>query len=186
MSSWRSQVGGWPQAIHAAIQALAVLMAQELRLTRLLLSFPLSNTAYGHKAKHLLHNQASQMHQQSSQQFLWYPVSSENYGSVMPGAWIPAKFILLPLGKDARGQERAMKTGKPHRKVRCPLMQGKSRDIPKKTKAKNIKKRAEVLTHCRHTGAAEMHLQVVLTCTDWKTGTCAGRAEEEILFPTSP
>lgn len=34
-------MGGWPQAIHAVIQALAVLMAQELRLTRLPLSSPL-------------------------------------------------------------------------------------------------------------------------------------------------
>lgn len=41
MSGWRCQVGGWPQAIHAAIQALAVLMAQELRLTPLLLCSPI-------------------------------------------------------------------------------------------------------------------------------------------------
>lgn len=33
-------MGGWPQAIHAAIQAPAVLMAQELILTHLLLSSP--------------------------------------------------------------------------------------------------------------------------------------------------
>lgn len=45
-------------------------------------------------------------------------------------------------------------------------MQRKSRDIPKKSRAKNIKKRAEVLTQRRHTGATEMHFQLLLTCTD--------------------
>lgn len=59
-----------------------------------------------------------------------------------------------------------MKTGEPHRKVRCPLMQRKSKDIPKKSRAKNIKKRAEVLAQHRHTGDTGIHLQLVLTRTD--------------------
>lgn len=59
-----------------------------------------------------------------------------------------------------------MRTGEPHRKVHCPLTQRKSRDIPKKSRAKNIKKRAEVFAQSRHTGATEMHLQLVLTRTD--------------------
>lgn len=78
-----------------------------------------------------------------------------------------------------------MRTGEAQRKVRCPLVHRKSRGTAKKSRAKNIKKRAEVLTRCRHTGATEMHLQLVLTCTDGKTSTCVGKVEKDVLFPSS-
>lgn len=149
-----------------------------------LAQLPLSSSV-GTQSRTLLHNQTSQKQEQCPQQFLWYPVSSETYGPVMPGAWIRVTFIPLPLGKNARGQERALKTGEPQRKVRCPLVQRKSRDTPKKSRAKNIKKRAEVLTRCRRTGATAMHLQLVLTRTDRKTGICVGRVEKDVLFPSS-